>query len=142
MPDPTVDAPAGKRGQRLLLWLGGGAGVVLFVIGIRFLVVPEAATRTFGLGGQPTREALDAVIGLRDLWLGGLAIAFAVLREWRALALWLLMGAGVCFGDVLIVACHKGPWPALAFHVASGVFCAGVGVLSLRIARRGQRPRS
>ena len=117
----------GTRGQRWLLWLGGGAGLVLLVIGLRFLIVPEAATRTFGLGARPDAATLDAVIGLRDLWLAGLALAFAILREWRALALWLLLGAGVCAGDAVIVARHGGPGLALAFHVVSGVVCALAG---------------
>lgn len=124
----------GTRGQRWLLWLGGGAGLVLLVIGLRFLIVPEAATRTFGLGARPDAAALDAVIGLRDLWLAGLALAFAFLREWRALALWLLLGAGVCAGDAVIVACHGGPGLALAFHSVSGVVCAVAGWLCWRRA--------
>ena len=124
----------GTRGQRWLLWLGGGAGLVLLVIGLRFLIVPEAATRTFGLGARPDAATLDAVIGLRDLWLAGLALAFAILREWRALALWLLLGAGVCAGDALIVAGNGGPATALAFHIVSGLFCVIVGRLCWRRA--------
>ena len=88
---------------------------------------PDSATRTFGLGANPTATALDAVIGLRDLWLAGLAMAFTALRDWRALALWLLLGAGVCVGDAGVVAAHGGPVAALAFHGASGVFCAVLG---------------
>ncbi len=127
MTTPANDPPSRTRGPRWLLRLGGGAGFVLLVIGIRFLFVPEAANRTFGIGGKPTTTTLDAIIGLRDFWLGGLAIAFALLREWRALALWLLMGSGVCAGDALIVAANGGPAAALAFHISSGVFCALVG---------------
>ena len=125
-----------RRVPRLLRALAAAAGVVLLVIGLRFLLTPELATRTFGLGSKPTAAALDAVIGLRDLWLAGLAIAFAVLREWRALALWLLRGTGVCFGDALVVASQGGPWPALAFHAVSGLFCAGLGWRCWRLARR------
>jgi hypothetical protein len=132
MASPPNDLRAGMRGQRWLVWLGGGAGLVLVVIGIRFLVVPEAATRMFGLGPKPATAALDAVIGLRDLWLGTLAVALALLREWRALALWLLLGAGVCLGDAAIVAYYGGPAAALAFHVVSGLLCAGVGWLCWR----------
>ena len=127
MTDLETRGPTTKRSQRWLLWLGGGAGLVLLVIGLRFIVVPEAANRTFGVGGKPAVAALDAVIGLRDLWLGGLALAFALLHEWRALAIWLLLAAGVCAGDALIVAGNGGPGLALAFHVVSGVVCAGAG---------------
>lgn len=133
-----VGEPPGGRDPilRRLAILGGGAGVILLVIGVRFLVTPEAATRTFGLGKTPPASALDAVIGLRDIWLAGLAIGFAALREWRALALWLLLGTGVCVGDALIVATHGGPWSSLAFHGGSGVFCAVVGASCWRVAGR------
>lgn len=129
-----------KQAPRALAWLGGAAGLILFVIGSRFLLWPESATRMFGVGPRPSASTLDAIIGLRDLWLGGLAMAFAVLREWRALALWLLLGAGVCFGDAAIVASQTG-WrgsagPALAFHGLSGVFCAVVGWRCWRLAGR------
>jgi hypothetical protein len=127
---------SGTRLSRLLAGLGAAAGLVLLVIGIRFLVVPEAANRMFGLGSKPPAVVIDAVIGLRDLWLGGLAVAFAGLREWRALSLWLLMGAGVCLGDALIVANASGPPAALAFHGASGLFCGWLGWRCWRMAAR------
>lgn len=120
--------------------LGMAAGLVLLIIGLRFLAWPEAATRSFGLGRTPSPQALDVVIGLRDIWLGGLAVAFALLREWRALALWLLLGAIVCLGDAVIVAVHGGPWAALAFHVGSGVFCAVLGWRCRRIAAASSGP--
>ena len=127
---------ADQRLPRVLAVLGAGAGFVLLVIGVRFLAWPQAATWAFGLGGRPTPVALDALIGLRDVWLALLAVAFAILRERRALALWLLLGAGVCVGDALVVGWHGGPWPALAFHAASGVFCAVVGWRCWRPGRR------
>ena len=138
---PKPDRPTGTHNHRLLRWLGGGAGLVLLAIGFRFLIVPEAATRTFGLGAKPDAVALDAVIGLRDVWLAGLALAFAVWREWRALALWLVLGAGVCIGDALIVAADGGPSTALAFHGVSGVFCGAVGWRCWLIARKSRGNR-
>ena len=131
-----ANATSKSRLPHLLRVLGAAAGFVLLVIGVRFLVTPEQATRTFGLGSTPAATALDAVIGLRDIWLALLAIALAALREWRALALWLLLGAGVCVGDAAVVASHGGPWPALAFHGLSGAFCAGLGWRCWRLAQR------
>ena len=142
--DPSPD-PSRQRRSRLgaiLAGLGGTAGLVLLVIGVRFVLWPEAATRTFGLAGKPPAAALNAIIGLRDIWLAGRALAFAALREWRALALWLLLGAAVCLGDALIVAAHGPPHAgpaALAFHGASGVFCAGLGWRCWRLAARLDR---
>jgi len=121
-----------------LVWLGVFAGGLLFLIGVRFLVMPDQAIFTFGLGDAPEGPALHYVIGLRDLWLGALAIAFALLHEWRALALWLLMGALVCWADAAIVATNNGPALALAFHIGSGLFCLAVGLGAWR--RRNLHP--
>ena len=142
-PDNGTSKGNSRGRPGLVAILGGGAGLVLFVIGIRFLVVPEQATRNFGIGPRPAVETLDAIIGLRDLWLGGLAVAFALLREWRALAVWLTMGAGVCVGDAWLVAAQGGPrggfGPAFAFHAASGAFCAAVGWRCWRLAGARRR---
>lgn len=122
--------------HRLLAWLGAAAGLVLLIIGIRFLIVPDSAQRTFGLPARLTGNELHAIIGLRDVWLAGLAIAFAALRQWRSLALWLLLGAGVCLGDGLIVAISSGKAWAMAFHWGSGVFCLVLGSLCWRMEKR------
>lgn len=129
---------AGDSGgrTRIFLWLGALAGLVLLVIGIRFLLVPGSAVRTFGLTAGVKGAELHYIIGLRDIWLALLAIAFAALREWRALALWLLVGAGVCFADGLIVLGAGGHKLAIAFHTGSGIFCLLLGLASWRIWRR------
>lgn len=128
MPDDRKDK------HRHLAWLGALAGAVLLLIGIRFLLVPESATRTFGLPPAKTGAALQQVIGLRDVWLALLAVAFAALREWRALALWLLLGAGVCLADAGIVWAAAGHPAAVAFHLGSGVFCLILGLACRRRA--------
>lgn len=121
--------------KRHLVWLGIVAGVVLTVIGIRFLLVPDSAAHTFGLGQEIVGAEMHQVVAMRDLWLGLLAVAFAALREWRALGLWFVMGAGVCVADAGIVASTTAKWWALSFHLGSGVFCGWVGLACLRYAR-------
>lgn len=106
-----------------VLWLAGLVGVILIVIGIRFLVVPQEAAETFGLGRTAEGPFLHYVVGLRDLWLGGLAVAFALLRDMRALSLWLVTGSLVCFSDAVLVSAHGGPGLAIAFHCSAGVLC-------------------
>ena len=115
-----------------LVWLGVFAGALLFIIGARFLLVPYSAIFTFGLGASPEGPALHYIIGLRDLWLGALAVAFALLRQWRALSLWLLMGTLVCWADAFIVATSNGPTLAIAFHIGAGIFCLAVGLATWR----------
>lgn len=126
------------RKHRHLVWLAIGAGLLLTVIGVRFMIVPQSAASTFGLAKDFAGYELHHVVGLRDIWLGLLAMAFAALREWRALALWFGFGALVCFSDAAIVWVSSGKLAAVAFHFGSGVFCAWMGLaLWRRFANRG-----
>ena len=73
---------------------------------------------------RPAGHELYYIIGLRNLWLGLLAVAFAALRQWRALALWFAMGTIVCFADAAIAASSTGKLPQVAFHIGCGIGCA------------------
>lgn len=137
MNDGTREAAGeAKSKTRHLVWLGIFAGVVLSVIGVRFLVDPKAAQHTFGLAKGLLDTELHRIVGLRDLWLGLLAVAFAALGEWRALALWFGLGVAVCLGDAAIVAVTTAKWWAVAFHLGSAVFCGLLGLASWRAHRR------
>lgn len=111
-------------------------GVLLAVIGVRYLLTPESAARTFGVPARPEGYELYYIIGLRNVWLGLLAVAFALLREWRALALWFAMGTIVCFADALIAASSTGRLPQVAFHTGCGVACIALAAGCWRLARR------
>lgn len=132
---PDDKAP---RKTRHLVWLGVFAGLVLTAIGVRFMIDPRAAQHTFGLAKGLLERDLHLVIGLRDVWLGGLAAAFALLKDWRALALWLGLGAVVCVADAAIVAASTGKWWAISFHLGSAVFCGWLAVACWRAWRRGE----
>lgn len=126
-----MSATGRARKSRVLTLLAALTGLALAGIGVRFLIDPTSAARFFGVGGPavyPT--AFHHVVALRDLWLGLLALGLVALNEWRALALWLGLGALVCFGDAAIAFTAGAKWYSLAFHSASGVFC---GVLALLI---------
>lgn len=129
------------RNRRIAL-LAFLAGFLLALIGTRFLIVPDSAVRTFGLPPEVTGHQMHHIIGLRDLWLAALAIALAVLSEWRALALWLFFGVLVCWGDALIVAMSGGYPLAVAFHAGSGVYCLAVGAAVWRLFEVGRNPPS
>jgi hypothetical protein len=124
------------RGERLILVLCLLGGVVLTIIGARYFINPEHAARTFGVPDRPKEHELYYIIGLRNVWLGLLAAAFAALREWRALALWFGLGVIVCFADAAIAATSTGRWPNVTFHVACGLACIGLAVASWRAGRR------
>lgn len=125
-----------ERRERILLGLAVATGIVLFAIGIRFIAAPQAATRFFGIGDSPALYDLHYVIGLRDLWLALLVVLLALLREWRALALWLGLGALVCLADGWVAAGSSGRIASVLFHVGSGAFCAVLGTACWREASR------
>ena len=122
---------------RVLRVIGILAGLLLGVIGVRFLLVPEVAQRTFGLGMGEAGAALHAAIGVRDLWLAALVLAFVLLKNWQALLAWFAFGAIVCFADAALVASHGARWPYVAFHVGSGLVCMAVAGI---LWRRGRTP--
>lgn len=118
------------RWDRYLKTVLVAAGLLLGIIGLRFLWMPDAAARTFGLGKNPIAKELHHIVGLRDLWLSGLLVAFALLGQWRAAALWLLMATPVCFADAVVAASSSGKAWAVAFHAGSGLACLALGVLA------------
>jgi uncharacterized protein DUF4267 len=124
------------RKQRLIVVFGIIGGVLLTLIGIRYFLVPEGAARTFGVPGRPAGYELHYIIGLRNVWLGLLAVAFAALREWRALALWFALGAIVCFADGSIAASSTGRLPQVAFHIGCGLACVGLAAGCWRLGRQ------
>jgi hypothetical protein len=142
MTDHTVAfvAPVNARRDRRILAFAGLAGLALTIIGVRFFLWPEAASRFFGFIGKPNGFQLHAVVGLRDVWLGGLAIAMVWMAEWRLLTVWLALGALVCFGDAGIVFAARGKPLGILFHLGSGVFMIALAMLAWRRMRRDQSP--
>lgn len=128
---PKLRAP-----ERWLIALSAAAGIALLAIGIRFMTVPHQAARFFGIATPAGPFDLHRVVALRDVWLALLLIVLALMREWRALSLCLGLGALVCIGDSLIVMQSSGRAGAVAFHLASGVYC---GVLAW-LCRLRSRP--
>ncbi len=125
-----------RRTDRLVLAICLVGGALLTLIGIRYFLVPQSAARTFGVPDRPAGFELHYVVGLRNVWLGLLAVALAALREWRALALWFTGAVVVCFADGAIAATSTGAIPQVAFHLGCGVASAVLAVLCRRTARR------
>ncbi len=124
--------PQHTRFLRIATYIGGA---VLAIIGVRFFLIPEHATRVFGIPASAANFELQHVIAARDIWLGVLAIAFAVLKEWRALALWFGLGMFVCLSDAAVVSSAGGKAGPVAFHLFGALMCAVLGVLAHRAAR-------
>jgi hypothetical protein len=134
MPNGAKTASRTQRWVSLISIIGG---VLLAIIGARYFITPEGAAYTFGVPRRPQGYEFHYVIGLRNLWLGFLAIALAALRECRALAMWFALGTFVCFADAVIAATSTGRIPQVAFHVGCGIGCIVLAALNWRLARRG-----
>src|SRR5688572_14804039 len=131
-----MDRQGQSRQARLLVALCVIGGVLLAVIGIRYLLTPESAARTFGVPGRPEGHELYYIIGLRNVWLGLLAVALAALCEWRALSLWFALGAVVCFADASIAGSSTGRVPQVAFHAGCGLACIALAAGCWRLWKR------
>jgi uncharacterized protein DUF4267 len=125
-----------RRTSRIVLAVCLAGGALLTLIGIRYVLVPQSAASMFGVPPRPAGFELHYAVGLRNIWLGLLAMAFAALREWRALALWFAAAVAVCFADGLIVATSTGSVPQVAFHLGCGLASAVLAVLCWRASRR------
>lgn len=128
--------PSPSHRERWFLVVSFLGGLLLTVIGIRYLLVPKSAAYTFGVADRLVGYELHYMVGLRNVWLGLLAMGFAALRQWRALALWFGLGTGVCFADAAIAATSSGRLPQVAFHIVCGIACLALTFAVLRMARR------
>ena len=109
-------------------------GVVLLVIGIRFLLVPHQASRFFGIAtaAPPGSADLHYVIGVRDIWLAAIVIILSALEDWCSLAIWMGLGVLVCAGDAVIAAQSSAKVLPVAFHLGSGFFCGALAAACWR----------
>jgi hypothetical protein len=103
------------------------------------MVMPSDAVTSFGLQGSSASAGLPFVIGLRDVWLAVIALAFLAYRDWRALALWCGAGSVVCAADAMLVAVLDGPISAVAFHAVAAGLCAVAGASAVAYWRQGLR---
>ncbi|MEQ1647674.1 MAG: DUF4267 domain-containing protein [Hyphomicrobiaceae bacterium] len=122
----STDQTALRTSDKSVLRLAAAAGVLLLVIGLRFIVWPTSAARTFGVPDLPTDVTLHQVVGFRDLWLGALLVGLCWYRQWRALSLWFGLATLVCLADATIVAQTTGKSLQLTFHVASAMVCTAL----------------
>ena len=78
-------------------------------LGLRFILVPTAASRDFGLTTALTSPA-GTVKGVRDVCAALLMLSFAWLRDQRALGVYALLGAIIPAVDGWVAAKEGGGW--------------------------------
>jgi len=69
-------------------WLTALVAVGIILLGLRFMLVPNAGADGFGIPLQHTREAIAYgwIKGIRDIYAGVVVLIFLVLRQPRATA--------------------------------------------------------
>jgi hypothetical protein len=111
----------------MLAPLAYGLAVVLnllvVVIGVRFLLAPQAAAAGYGVPAKPGGDGAYLTIkGLRDLSYGLLGLALLAFAGARAEAWFMVIVALVPLGDTLIVLRHGGTRAAaFGIHFATAV---------------------
>lgn len=111
----------------------------IIVIGLRFLVAPEASAVSYGVPVSPEADVgpYPATKGLRDLSFGIIGLTLLAIRQFYA-AGWVMIAVSVVpFGDTVLVLLNGGS-PAMAYgvHGVTGLALLAVGGL----LAHGQRP--
>ena len=118
----------------LLFLISVTGSLVLIAMGIWFSLDHAGAAKAYGVplsGGSD--NAYISTAALRDIAVGGLTLAFALLRDRRAVGLSLLFGAIIPIGDGLVVL-HDSPAPLqfLPLHWGGAGVCLILAVILLR----------
>ena len=122
-----------------LFWLTLAVAVGIIVIGVRFLLVPYAAARAFGV---PLADRQDTaflfVKGIRDIVSGLLFLALLWSGERRLTGAFLLIATLIPVSDGLIVFSTIGWSSALAIHWGTASYML---LVSLALLRRNNKVR-
>ena len=122
----------------LLATLSAAAGLVLVALGVAAIVAPVTAARLFGVPATGDLPFV-AVAGVRDLAAGLLVLAFALLRDRRAVGACVLAGSVIAIGDGTMVLLHgPAPLPFVVLHWGSAVACLAFAAVLLRGRRAAQ----
>ena len=116
----------------MALILAGLLGVFATLFGVWLIVSPFNAVQMFGIDPSHLADiALAPALGLRDLALGLIIIAFALARKARALGTVLLIGSIVPVGDFAIAGKAFG-YAAAARHLVTLPFSLILGLVLVR----------
>lgn len=119
--------------QRIAITLAALTGLAMIFLGVRFLLLPEAAEAGFGIHFNEQGDyAFHYAKGIRDIFSGLLLCFFALLKERRAVAITLLTGTIIPVTDMLIVLSKSYTSYLQAMpHIIAIITCAVVGIILL-----------
>ena len=123
-----------------LALLAIAAGLVLIGLGITSVVAPSAAAKLFGiLVADAAGRSYVTVAGIRDLAAGVLVVAFALLRDRRAVGASVAVGTLIPVGDGWVALMHSPtPWQCVPIHWGGAIACVVFAAVLLRPAARTQ----
>jgi hypothetical protein len=115
-------------------WFTFLSGLTLVFIGLRFFIVPETAETAFGIHLNTQGDfSFHYIKAIRDTFCGALFITLLLLREWRALAITLLLGSIIPTVDMSIVMSQPHYETAKIYpHLSAIILCIGLGLAFLR----------
>lgn len=128
--------------EKLPLWAkvaGYLFGLGLIFIGGRFLLVPEAAERGFGLIYDQSAYSFHYIKGARDLFTGLIITGFTIANWRKPLAIIILAGSVIPIVDMLVVLNAPAAVPGTEWiHGITAVFAwvFGYFLLSSRTIKR------
>ncbi len=114
--------------------IGALVGVGILVVGIRFILQPQAAATGYGVSAPPNPgvNAYLAVKGGRDIAFGLVTLGLLVAASAHVFGLLLILESAAAIADCLIVFANKGkPAVALGVHGLTAAVMIVAGILLL-----------
>jgi hypothetical protein len=110
--------------------IGGLVGVGILLVGIRFILRPQAAADGYGVSAPP--NAYLAVKGGRDIAFGLVTLGLLFAASAHVFGLLLILESAAAIADCLIVFANKGkPAVALGVHGLTAAFMVVAGIVLL-----------
>jgi hypothetical protein len=129
--------------KNIAIGLAALFGIILTVLGLRFVFVPEASAAGFGVPASARGDAgaYLATKGVRDTASGLFILTLLAVRQWYALGWLLLVATIIPLGDAAIVLSHHGPIGlAYGMHGGAALTLVVIAVLLLRDQPPAKRP--
>ena len=137
----TVPMPTGAYWRRPAVLFAAFSGLAFMALGLRAILIPATSSSGFGLPMTTASEVLWVQIyGSRTMLLGAIALVLLSLRNVRALAWMLAIGAFLPFFDMGLIISQTGPGPILLRHAAYIVWLGLAALLLWRLAPEAASP--
>lgn len=114
--------------------IAGLVGLGIIVVGIRFILAPQAAAAGYGVSAPdgPRGYAYLCVKGGRDITFGLVTLGLLFFASAHVLGLLMLLESAAAIADAIIVFANKGkPAIALGVHALTAAIMIAAGILLL-----------